>query len=140
MTRCTHLFVAVNVNKVKNFEEVKKQEMAMERMRMENIKRMTSTENKGDIPVSLFTVAQRFLTCLCYGSMRVLPSLINKISIMCPPNKYWTETSAFLFLIHLCMLNKTFLTNGVDSLRRYIQSGNAVLVIVRAQCVHVVIC
>ena len=71
----------------------------MERMRMENIKRMTSTENKGDIPVSLFTVAQRYMTCFCYGNIQVLQHLINKLSITCPPNKYWTQTSASLFLI-----------------------------------------
>lgn len=46
----------MNVNRVKNFEEVKKQEMAMERSRMENIKKMSFEENRGSIPVSLYAI------------------------------------------------------------------------------------
>ena len=45
-------FVSVNVNKVKNFEEIKKQEAMMERERFEASKKLCSAENKGDINVS----------------------------------------------------------------------------------------
>ena len=62
----------MNVNKVKTFEEIKKQETLMERERFEASRKFCASENKGDIPVSkkcsslyFFLIMQTCISTLC---------------------------------------------------------------------------